>query len=594
MDDYIAYLLANWYASNQDWPDKNWYATHRNTADGKWRFHSWDAEHTVEGGNDVGESPSGLHARLAGNAEYRMKFADIIYRCFFHDGPLSYPAAADLYQARMDQIDRAIVGESARWGDNRRTLPYTRLDWLNTQNNKLSGFFPSRSNQVLKWLKNADLYPTVDAPEFQIDGIAQHGGNVATEASLSMSAGAGDIWYTFDGTDPRESETASEQVETVTLLAESAAKRVLVPTGQVDDAWRSDLTFDDSAWQSGAGGVGFELSTGYESYFGIDVEDAMSAENATCYIRVPFTLTAATLENLEALTLNVRYDDGFIIYLNGNELQRAMFNGTPAWNSAASGNHSDSLAKAFESFDLSSRIRDLHAGANLLAIHGMNLTVNDSDFLISVELVATEKPQGNEVSDVVPYTKPIALSGSVCVKSRALSNGVWSALHEAVFAVGPVAENLRISEIMYHPADWGDPDDPNAEFIELTNIGNETINLNLVRFTKGIDYTFGNVELPAGGYCLLVKDGAAFEARYGAGLPVFGQYNGSLNNAGERVELVDACGHIIESFKYDDDWFELTDGDGFSLTVRDPHAATDLNDPSTWWPSVYPGGSPGQ
>ena len=50
-------------------------------------------------------------------------------------------------------------------------------------------------------------------------------------------------------------------------------------------------------------------------------------------------------------------------------------------------------------------------------------------------------------------------------------------MNEATFAVGPVAENLRISEIMYHPIETGSPDDPNAEFIELTNIGTETINL---------------------------------------------------------------------------------------------------------------------
>ncbi|NLH41465.1 MAG: hypothetical protein GX448_06460, partial [Planctomycetes bacterium] len=40
VDDFIAYLLANWYAGNHDWPSKNWYATHRNTPEGRWRFHS--------------------------------------------------------------------------------------------------------------------------------------------------------------------------------------------------------------------------------------------------------------------------------------------------------------------------------------------------------------------------------------------------------------------------------------------------------------------------------------------------------------------------------------------------------------------------
>ncbi|MEN6428183.1 MAG: lamin tail domain-containing protein, partial [Phycisphaerales bacterium] len=598
VDDTIAYLLANWYASNQDWPAKNWYATHRNTPDGRWRFHSWDAEHTTEGGNDVGESPDNIHARLAGNAEYRMRFADIAHRCFFHGGPLSYPVAADLYKARMSQIDRAIVGESARWGDNRRNTPYTRLDWLNTQNAKLTGFFPNRSSQVLGWLKNAGLYPSVDAPEFRIDGVAQHGGHAATGASLSMTAGAGDIWYTLDGTDPRVPGTAPQPGETVTLVAEDALKQVFVPTGPVSDAWRMDPAFSAATWQVGFGGVGFERSTGYENYFSIDVQDAMYQQNATCYIRMPFVVTAEMLERLSTLTVKVRYDDGFIAYLNGIELQRVGFTGTPAWDSAASGSHSDSEAVNFELFDLSSHVGDLRAGANLLAVHGLNQSATSSDFLISVELIASDGTTGNAAPggvspNAVLYTGSIALSGSVHVSSRTLSNGVWSALNEAVFAVGPVAESLRVSEIMYHPSDMGDPNDPNAEFVEMTNVGNETIDLSLVRFTDGIEYTFPSFELPAGGYCLLVRDIAVFEARYGNTLPVLGQYAGNLDNGGERIELVDAAGAIIHDFEYRDDWFYLTDGMGFSLTVRDPLTDVDPGNESAWRPSAHSGGSPG-
>ena len=162
--------------------------------------------------------------------------------------------------------------------------------------------------------------------------------------------------------------------------------------------------------------------------------------------------------------------------------------------------------------------------------------------------------------------------------------------------MGPVAESLRISEIMYHPAETGRSRiDPNAEFIELTNVGAEAINLNLVRFTKGIDFTFPSVELAPGGYCLVVKDVAAFEAVYWPGLPVVGQYAGSLSNAGERIELQDAAGRVIHSFRFEDNWYKATDGAGFSLAVTDP-ATVDpnaLGDPGSWRPSTQPGGSPG-
>ena len=63
-----------------------------------------------------------------------------------------------------------------------------------------------------------------------------------------------------------------------------------------------------------------------------------------------------------------------------------------------------------------------------------------------------------------------------------------------------------------------------------------------------------------------------------------GQYTGSLNNAGERVELVDAVGTTIQSFKYRDDWYKSTDGLGLSLAVKDPRAtdANSLNGKDAW------------
>ena len=71
IDNFIADLLAHWYATNWDWPEKNWYATHR-SPDGLWRFHTWDAEHSMEfwntGQNVLGLSVNGIHDRLKTNA----------------------------------------------------------------------------------------------------------------------------------------------------------------------------------------------------------------------------------------------------------------------------------------------------------------------------------------------------------------------------------------------------------------------------------------------------------------------------------------------------------------------------------------------
>jgi hypothetical protein len=175
------------------------------------------------------------------------------------------------------------------------------------------------------------------------------------------------------------------------------------------------------------------------------------------------------------------------------------------------------------------------------------------------------------------------------IKARTLSGTTWSALNEATFAVGPVAESLRISEIMYHP------DDPNTEYIELINIGGETIDLGLVAFTNGVSFTFPSMDLAPAGYVLLVQDIDAFETRYGAGLPIAGRFVGRLDNAGERIELEDAAGQTIHNFRFRDGWYDITDGQGLSLTVVDPGAVdpNGLGEKEAWRPSAVTGGSPG-
>jgi len=124
---------------------------------------------------------------------------------------------------------------------------------------------------------------------------------------------------------------------------------------------------------------------------------------------------------------------------------------------------------------------------------------------------------------------------------------------------------------MYHPQATGDPNDPNKEFVELWNIGPDPINLSLVSFTNGIDFTFGDLELPPDEFALVVRNQEVFLTEY-EGHPgiLAGEYSGKLDNGGERITLVDALGKTIQSFRYKDGWYDITDGGGFSLTIVDP------------------------
>ena len=197
------------------------------------------------------------------------------------------------------------------------------------------------------------------------------------------------------------------------------------------------------------------------------------------------------------------------------------------------------------------------------------------------------------------YSSAITLTHSAQVKARVLSGGTWSALTKATFVVDE-ASPLRVTEIMYNPAGTN-----NCEFIELLNTGDETVGLAGTEFTDGIrfDFTDGDVAtLDPGEYAVLVGDLDAFKACYSnwAAINIAGEFHGkffiadaALANGGEPLALVDGLGSTILDFEYSD-WYEATDGGGFSLTLIDPAAATNTwSDSASWRPSKYAGGTPG-
>lgn len=223
-------------------------------------------------------------------------------------------------------------------------------------------------------------------------------------------------------------------------------------------------------------------------------------------------------------------------------------------------------------------------------------------------------PGGAIHPDAIVYDgNAVPLSHEVHIRARTYTN-VWSALSETNFSVGviPADEtNLRISEVHYHPADptdeeraAGHTDGDDFEFIELVNISDATVDLSQVALRRltvaedeqGVDFSFGETDydkLGPGEFVIVVEDLAAFTARYGAGLPVAGQWTGGLSNRQEQVTL-QAGDDLIHQFSYQDSWHPSTDGVGRSLEIADP--AADLatwSHSDGWRPSSEVHGSPG-
>lgn len=159
---------------------------------------------------------------------------------------------------------------------------------------------------------------------------------------------------------------------------------------------------------------------------------------------------------------------------------------------------------------------------------------------------------------------------------------------------------LRITEIMYNPSPLLaiTNDAQQFEYIELKNISTTTtLSLAGVRFSSGIQFNFTGAaitSLTPGQTVLLVRNQAAFVARYGAGFSIAGQYTGALNNGGETLRLEDATGEKILEFDYNNSWYPITDGLGFSLVIRDETALWDTwGLKASWRASGALNGSPG-
>ncbi len=172
--------------------------------------------------------------------------------------------------------------------------------------------------------------------------------------------------------------------ETVTIVAEGDTWSFFrgteepspdVDTGAPTTAW-AELAFDDAAWETGPSGFGY--ADGDDATVLADMEDGYSS----VYARHVFALPGGGGDDRFNLVMD--YDDGFIAYLNGVEIAReGVVEDPPAFNAEASGNRE---AGTPEFFPVAPAL--LRDGDNVLAVHGLNVDIDSSDFSLIPELVA--------------------------------------------------------------------------------------------------------------------------------------------------------------------------------------------------------------
>lgn len=298
----------------------------------------------------------------------------------------------------------------------------------------------------------------------------------------------------------------------IPLVGDSAAADVLVPSNDVlGTRWTGDPAsepFDTSQWRSGFTGIGYDTGTSYDSLIKLDIQNEMR-NNTSVYIRIPFEMDGLT--EVSQLELRMKYDDGFVAYLNGELLVSSNVGESISWNSASRLAHS-AHPRRFSLFDVTDKKSLLKDGTNILAIHGMNDVLNSRDFLIVPELYAA-------VTHVPTFDEP----------------------------------TIQFGAIEPNPAS-GNQDE---EYIQLINRNDIAVDVSDWQLQGAVRHVFSPGTVIAPGRSLYVcPDSATFRARSvspkgGEGLFVQGGYQGHLSNFGETITLVDARGSFNNETSYE-------------------------------------------
>ena len=390
------------------------------------------------------------------------------------------------------------------------------------------------------------------------------------------------------------------------------------------DAWRS-ADYDDSSWSVGFAPLGYADNQVVTT---IDFGGESSDKHMTTYFRKRVTID--NLEEMGTIVLGLQRDDGAVIYVNGNEVGRSqMPEGKIGFDTRASGSRDEDTIFDFElPADL------FNEGENIIAVEVHQASPSSSDMIFDFRMSGMAPTVTDPSSiklewdadwdsgpldvfeDSIQVPSSVVRSGSV-YRARVRhqdSTGRWSNWSDPIEFEPKVPDlsdynnSLLITEVMYNPsapskeeAGAGHLDDDLFEYIEIKNIGDKSLDLRDLRFTKGIDFDFIGSQkefIGPGEYVLIVNNINAFEMRYGSGLPIAGQWEEGdrLSNGGEQIKLSFGGGDPIIEFKYDDSapWPTLADGAGPSLALISSDDQPDYDEPQSWKASASSIGTPGK
>jgi hypothetical protein len=125
----------------------------------------------------------------------------------------------------------------------------------------------------------------------------------------------------------------------------------------------------------------------YQPHLATDIQERMLGINSSVYLRFPFEIEDPS--NLDQLFLMARFDDGLVAWINGIRVGNLHAPDQLTWDASATQRQPDMEATNWRKLDLHAGMSALVSGSNVLALQGLNIDKDNTDFLLSTELKAT-------------------------------------------------------------------------------------------------------------------------------------------------------------------------------------------------------------
>ena len=207
---------------------------------------------------------------------------------------------------------------------------------------------------------------------------------VAPDGTVMSEFGSKDANY------PAQIANVSYGLAQQQLLVHESSDASYFPVAAADvENWTS-LNFDALAngFVMGKAAMGIETQPDSRNSFSEVILTELASSPHAVYSRMEFDLD--DVSHVSQLNLRMKYDNGFIAYLNGVRVASENAPDDAGWFSVAPNRApSDRQALQFVDFDLSEHVRHLVNGKNVLAIHGMNNLSDKADMLLVPQLLAT-------------------------------------------------------------------------------------------------------------------------------------------------------------------------------------------------------------